>query len=251
MKKIQNAYDKKHFYNEYKAMKYNKINANELIEMPTIKTMLPNLDNLKIIDLGCGNGTMSKFFIDNGAKKVLALDVSKNMINEAKENNYHHSIIYDVLPMEKLNTIKEKFDLAYSSLAFHYIEDFDKLIKDINHLLNDDGMIVFSQEHPLNTATIMIDDLDNKIEIHGKRYYYLSDYNNNSKRVLNWNNEKVIKYHRNFSSLINTLIENGFEILQIKESNATNDIVKIVDKYKYQIDRPYFIFIKAKKNKEH
>ena len=91
----------------------------------------------------------------------------------------------------------------------------------------------------------MIDNLDNKTDINGKRYYYLSDYNNNSRRISKWNNEDVIKYHRNFSCIINTLIDNGFSILEIKESTATNDIIKIVDKYKYQIDRPYFLFVKA------
>ena len=247
MEKIQNAYDIKNFYEQYKDMRDKKINANELIEMPIIKAMLPALDNLSIIDLGCGNGTMSKYFIDQGAKYVLGLDVSHNMINEAKEVNNDKKIDYEVLPMEQLSTLKNKFDIVYSSLAFHYIEDFDKLIKDISLLLNKDGMLIFSQEHPLVTATILSEGQEKKTQINNKRYYYLSDYNNNSKRIVKWNDEDIVKYHRNFSFIINTLIKYGFEIMEIQESTAIKEAVEVVEKYKYLIDRPYFLFVKAVK----
>ena len=247
MKNIDNVYDREGFYNEYKKMRDGKINANELIEIPTIKSMLPDLKGKTIIDLGCGNGNMSRYFVENGASKVYALDVSNNMIEEAKLNNNLKEITYLTMPLEELDKIDEKFDIAFSSLAFHYIEDFSKLIKDIYNLLNDKGMLIFSQEHPLNTASILDEQTEKYIEINKKRYYLISDYNNNSKREIIWNNDKVIKYHRNFSLTINTIINKGFNLLQIKESKPNDEIIKIVDKYKYQNDRPYFLFVKAQK----
>ena len=57
----------------------------------------------------------------------------------------------------------------------------------------------------------------------------------------------LTKFHRNFSNIINVLIENGFTIVEVKESIVTPEVIKQVDKYKYQLDRPYFLFIKAKK----
>jgi predicted TPR repeat methyltransferase len=54
--------------------------------------------------------------------------------------------------MTDLDKITEKFDVVFSSLAVHYIEDFDKLVEDINNLLNQGGYFIFSQEHPLTTA---------------------------------------------------------------------------------------------------
>jgi ubiquinone/menaquinone biosynthesis C-methylase UbiE len=217
--------------------------------MPIIKSMLPNLKNKKILDLGCGNGTMSKYFIDNGAYSVLAIDISTNMINEAKEKNSNEKITYKVCSMEDISKIKDKFDLVYSSLAFHYIEDFDKLIKEIYNLLNNNGILLFSQEHPLATATILENDIDNKVEINKKRYYLLSDYNIVGKRNMIWNNTNVIKYHRNFSTTINTLINNNFSLLEIKESIASDEAIQLVPKYKYQNDKPYFMFIKVQKQK--
>lgn len=248
MKKPQNIYDNSLFYNEYKEMRETKVNANELIEIPTIKSMLPSIKGKRILDLGCGNGSMSKHFIEQGAEYVLALDISENMIEEAKEKNNDKKIKYAVLGMEEISSIKEKFDLVFSSLAFHYIEDFTKLTSDINSLLNNNGILLFSQEHPTVTAPVLEKNMEKRIEINNKRYYLLNNYGNNGSRTFSWNNCDVIKYHRNFECLINTLIKNNFTILEIKESTASKEAIDLVEKYKYQKDRPYFLFIKAQKN---
>lgn len=248
MKKPQNIYDNGEFYNEYKEMREGNINANELIEIPIMKSMLPDLKGKKILDLGCGNGSMSKYFVNNGAKYVLALDISKNMIEEAKEKNSDEKITFDVLGMEEISSIKEKFDIVFSSLAFHYIEDFNKLTNDINELLNENGMLLFSQEHPTALAPVLDKGMKNRIELNNKRYYLLNNYNENGKRIFVWNNCDVIKYHRNFEHIINTLIKNKFNIVELKESTATKEAIDLVEKYKYQKDRPYFLFVKALKN---
>lgn len=247
MKKPQNIYDNSTFYKEYSEMRTTNLNANELIEIPIIKSMLPDLKGKKVLDLGCGNGTMSRYFIEQGACEVLALDISQNMINEAKEKNNLEGITYIIDGMENLDKINDKFDLVFSSLAFHYIEDFNKLMKDINNLLNDNGILLFSQEHPTVTASILNKDEKKYVTIGDTRYFYLNNYNNNGKRIINWNVDGVVKYHRNFSTTINTILNNNFELLQINESTASKEAIALVEKYKYQKDRPYFLFVKAKK----
>lgn len=247
MKKQQNIYDDKRFFDEYIDMRENKLNANDLLEIPTIKGMLPDLQEKSVLDLGCGAGGMSKYFVEKGASKVLALDISKNMITHAKEINSDEKIQYKVLGMEDIAKIKEKFDVVFSSLAFHYVKDFGKLMQDISKLLKPNGILLFSQEHPVATAVVLQGDMKNKLDINGKKYFLLSDYNNNGKRLLNWNVDGVIKYHRNFSCIINSILKAGLEILEIQESQPLPQAVEKVDKYKYQLDKPYFLFVKAKK----
>lgn len=64
---------------------------------------------------------------------------------------------------------------------------------------------------------------------------------------MHWNVDDVIKYHRSFATIINTFIQNNFQILEIQESKASKEAIELVNKYKYQKDRPYFMFLKAKK----
>lgn len=157
MKQPQNVYDNVEFFEKYNEMRQSKLNANELIEIPEIKAMLPNVKNKTVLDLGCGAGGMSRFFAEKGAKKVVGLDVSQNMLSLAKQLTTQDSVEFIQLPMEQLSKIKQKFDIVFSSLAFHYIENFKKLIKDISNLLNSGGVLLFSQEHPIATAPIFND----------------------------------------------------------------------------------------------
>ena len=57
---MKNVYDLKEFFESYQTMRENAINANNLIENPIIKSMLPSLKNKKILDLGCGYGNMTE-----------------------------------------------------------------------------------------------------------------------------------------------------------------------------------------------
>ncbi len=245
---MQNIYDNKEFFDDYINMRNKEINANNLIEKPIFQSLLPSFKDKKILDLGCGFGDLCKFAENDGARKVVGIDISKNMIDKAKKINYGEKISYLNLPMEKINEINEKFDFVLSSLAFHYVENFDKLIKNIKNLLVPNGYLIFSQEHPVATAFIPPKNkkIDSKIDIENKRYYLLSDYNNNGKRSIHWNIDGVVKYHRNFTAIINTLSENNFIIEKLVESYADEEAIKLEPKYKYQNDRPYFLFIKAK-----
>lgn len=247
MDKPQNIYDNEKFYKDYRDMREKGLNANELIEIPIMKEMLPDLKGKKILDLGCGNGGMSKYFIEQGAKSVLAIDLSTNMINEAKEKNGDENITYVVLGMEDISKIEGKFDVVFSSLAFHYIKDYNKLIKEIYDLLEDEGILIYSQEHPIATASKYHKEMKSYTFIDEKRYYVVSDYNDNGERKLFWNVDGVIKYHRNFSCIINTLIANNFTLQEVRESTASEEAIKLNSKYENQKDRPYFMFIRASK----
>ena len=74
------------------------------------------------------------------------------MIEEAKATNNTDNITYHVMSMVDIDTLNENFDFVFSSLAFHYIEDFEKLISKIYSIMNDEGVLLFSQEHPIVTA---------------------------------------------------------------------------------------------------
>lgn len=247
MSEIQNVYDNETFYEEYKKMRDKGINANELIEIPIMKKMLPNLEGKDVLDLGCGAGYMSRYFAERGAKSVLGLDISKNMIEEARLANEFSNVSFEIMAMEDISKLNRKFDMIFSSLAFHYIEDFDKLTHDISNLLNEGGVLLFSQEHPCVTASILEKGMPKYIEKNGKRVFYLSDYNVLGERKYLWNIEGVVKYHRNFTSIVNGVINAGFCIEQLQESYASDEAVALVPKYIYQKDRSYFLFVKAVK----
>ncbi|MBQ8792402.1 MAG: class I SAM-dependent methyltransferase [Clostridia bacterium] len=245
---MQNVYDNELFFDEYQSMRAKKVNANTMIEVPIMKSLLPSLTGKSILDLGCGCGDMDKYFISQGASKVVATDISTNMIDSAVRLNADAKITYMVMKMEDLEGLDQKFNIVYSSLAFHYIEDFDKLLSDINRHLNEGGLLVFSQESPINTATSKTSkDEERKLNANGKTYYLLDGYCREGGREIFWNDTFVTKYHRTYATIVNSLIKNGFEIVEIIDSYASEEAIKADEKYKTQLDKPYFTFVKAKK----
>lgn len=246
----QNVYDNKTFSVAYDKMRKDDKgrNANDLVEIPNFRKLIPNVKEKKILDLGCGYGENDKYCRDLGAKEILGIDISEHMIEIAEKNNTDENIKYKVMAMEDISKIKEKFDIVISSLAFHYVKDYEKLIKDIYNLLNDNGILIFSIDHPLRIASKFEPWMKkNYTEINGKWFLLVSDYNREGIREKEWNGVMVKKYHRNFSSLINGLVNSGFKIDKILEPIPDEESIKIIPKYINQYDRPYFLFIRAKK----
>ena len=246
----QNIYDIKSFSDAYDKMRYeNKgMNANDLVEIPNFRKLIPDVKGKRILDLGCGYGENDKYCIGLGAKEILGIDISKHMIKIAKENNNDENIKYKVMAMENINEIEEKFDIVISSLAFHYVKDYEKLINDIYNLLNDDGILIFSIDHPLRIASKFETWMKkNYTKINGKWFLLVSDYNREGIREKEWNGVMVKRYHRNFSSLINGLVNSGFKIDKILEPIPDEKAIKIIPKYINQYDRQYFLFVSAKK----
>jgi len=80
-------------------------------------------DNIRIIDLGCGTGTIAKRLADKFPNsKIVCLDIASKMIEIAKYKLLDHTntefIVGDFSRIE----FKEQFDVVVSSLALHHIE---------------------------------------------------------------------------------------------------------------------------------
>lgn len=242
----QNIYDNQIFFDGYKKLRGNPSAANDIVEKPALFSLAPNLQNKSVLDVGCGYGENCVEFIKMGASNVTGLDISIKMLEVAESENTSLNIKYINKSMTGLNEITEKYDVVFSSLAVHYIEDFDKLVSDIYNLLNEGGYFIFSQEHPLTTALLTQNywtrNADNE-HIH----YNLTTYALEGERKVTWIVDGVIKYHRTMSSIINSLSNAGFIIDKILEPIPSKEIMDQYPSYKKCIHKPDFLLIKVKK----
>lgn len=211
-------------------------------------SLLPDLTGKSVIDLGCGYGENCREFARLGASTVVGVDISSKMLQVAEKENKCDNVKYINLSMSDLSGLTGKYDVVTSSLAVHYIENFDKLLSDTYNLLKDDGLLVFSQEHPLTTALMKEaywsqDDDGNII------HYNLTDYSILGKRETNWLVEGVVKYHRTFSSIFNSLINAGFIIEKVLEPVPDEGIMQQYPSYKRYYHKPDFLMIRARRKR--
>lgn len=242
---MTNYYDNEDFFKGYMDIRNQDMNYNKCIEEPLMLKMAGDVSGKDILDIGCGTGELS-LKLAHTAKSVLGMDISTKMLNLAKEKNSRVNIEYKVLSIEDIACLDKEFDMAVSSLAFHYIEDFEKLILDISKLLKKRGSLVFSQEHPMVTANKHLKDWIEDPKT-GNRYWPVSNYNEEGVRFETWFINNVKKYHRTLSGIINIIIKNGFEIMEIAESSADDKLISKNKKFFNGKNLAHFLFIKARK----
>lgn len=243
----QNIYDNEEFFQGYKTLRNNDMNYNDLLEQPAMAKMLPDLSGKAVLDLGCGYGKNCVDFIRRGAKRVVGLDISEKMLEIAKSESAHEKIEYVNMSMTDISTLNEKFDFIYSSLAFHYVEDFDSFANEMYSVLNIGGQLLFSQEHPIITATIDGKGHFNK-NLKGKNISYtFSNYNEPGERKTHWYVDGVIKYHRTFSNVINALVKASFIVEEICEPVPENWAIEKLPKIVKEYIKPNFLIVKSRK----
>lgn len=240
----QNIYDQPDFFAGYQQIRQRQDNANDLIETPALMQLLPDLTDKRLLDLGCGAGDHCQLFIECGAAHVLGVDLSKKMLALAQHQHAHPAIRYQRLAMEDISQLQGPFDVVVSSLAFHYVADYPALVADIYQLLAPGGVLVFSQEHPLvtchETGERWTYDKDGQ-----KRYANIAHYSHEGQRQTDWLVDHVIKYHRTFETLINTLLDKGFRLQQIVEPHGSPAVRAQYPRYEDTRHRPDFLVIRA------
>ena len=133
------------------------------------KELINSLDiqsDLKIVDLGCGSGGISKIIVDKLNQinslnsSIVAVDSSELSLKEAKQNLklVSNTLITFVQSRyeEFSSKIKDKVDLVVLCNAIHYLDDKELVIKDVMKILKPGGRFVFNSSffdgaHPEHT----------------------------------------------------------------------------------------------------
>ena len=243
----QNIYDNEIFFGEYRKLREREINANNLFELPTLFSLLPELKGKSVLDLGCGSGERCMDYLKRGAARVTGIDISKKMLAVAQSENSDPNITYLHMPMEEIGSLNDVFDVVISSLALHYVDDFAGVVKDVYRLLSDGGIFLFSQEHPLATCYSGSGDRWTRDENGKKLFANIANYCVEKRNDSKWFVEGVQRYHRMFSTIVNTLADAGFKILKMAEPYPTEEIVQKYPEYYDLYHKPDFLFVKAAK----
>lgn len=240
----ENKYDNDIFFEKYSQMSRSKKGLSGAGEWKELQKLLPDFTGKKVLDLGCGYGWHCKYDADRGAEWVLGTDISAKMLSVAKEKNCAPNIEYRQRAMEDLDFDPESFDVIISSLAFHYVKDFDRLVKNIHRWLKTGGLLVFSAEHPVFTSSGSQDwfyDKDGNI-----MHFPVDNYYYEGRREAVFLGEKVIKYHRTLTTYLELLLQTGFEICHVVEPRPPRDMMDIPGMAD-EMRRPMMLLVSAKK----
>ena len=197
---------------------------------PALFKVMGDFRNKVIYDIGCGNGYLSRYLANKGAREVWASDVSKNLISIAKKRypNPDNKIRYmdrKATNFQKIPT--DYFDLVFMNMVIHYIDDVTKLIEGIKQILKERGRFVFTSYNPvyplakeeLGEGFGKIADLIEEIE----KYFTVTK----GKKKNNWAKRQDLDFfYRPISYYVNILTKNNLLVDKLLEPKTVKQSAK-------------------------
>jgi ubiquinone/menaquinone biosynthesis C-methylase UbiE len=242
----QNIYDNNDFFRQYSRIDRSLHGLAGAPEWPSLRRMLPDLRGAKILDLGCGFGWFSRWAREQNAQSVLAVDVSENMLKKAIDMTSDDGVVFERLDLEEVEFPQEQFDLVFSSLALHYVENLAHAFNVVYRALVSGGSFIFSTEHPIYTAPRHPQWF---IQNDGYRTWPVDQYLAEGFRVTDWLTEEVVKQHRTIGTTVNLLVRAGFTLTHLEEWGPDDDQVAAHPEWSEHRDRPMFLLISARTQK--
>jgi trans-aconitate 2-methyltransferase len=130
---------------EWDSTAYHRISAPQFSWGKKVMDRLSLRGSETVLDAGCGTGKLTRELLEllpNG--RVFALDVSLNMLRAARANLANHFgkkvqfIAADLIAMP----FRELFDGIFSTAAFHWVIDHDRLFQALYRALKPGGWLV-------------------------------------------------------------------------------------------------------------
>ena len=236
----QNVYDAPGFFAAYSRLDRSVHGLDGAPEWPSLRALLPPLRGARVVDLGCGFGWFARWAAGQGAARVLGIDLSENMLARARAETASDRVEYARGDLDALVLPEGAFDLAYSSLAFHYAADFGRLAATIHRALVPGGSLVFSIEHPMYMASPgWVAKAD------GGRAWAVEGYAAEGPRTTDWLAPGVVKHHRRLGTTVGALIEAGFTVRTLDEWAPSAEQMAEKPGLSEELERPTFVLLAA------
>lgn len=107
-----------------------------------INALNPRLSiNAEILDVGCGNGVISRSLGQHGFR-VKGIDISEKAIEKARSLNTLPNVNFDVVSAEQLVADGHRYQAVICSEVLEHLNDPGKLLKVLHESLDENGILI-------------------------------------------------------------------------------------------------------------
>jgi len=234
----------------------------DYLNTPAFFEMLPPVNGLCGLDIGCGEGHNTRMLAKQGAR-MAAVDISEAFISYAKETEEKEKsgIDYHVASAVDLPFPDSSFDFATGFMSFMDIPETGQVLAEVFRVIRPGGFLQFSIEHPC-FATTHRKNLRDKT---GKTYAIeVGGYFDRSNgAVAEWifgsapaevkkqyQKFRTPRFTRTTSEWLNMAMKAGFVLEEIREPRPSDETVRqCADMQDAQVVA-YFLHIRARKSEQ-
>jgi len=204
------------FYDEavtadYLAHRHGGIHSpNTVMEEPALLAAIGDLAGVKLLDLGCGDGSFAEIALGRRARSYTGIDASPSMIATARRTVTDERASFDCIAIEDFDPGGPAYDVVTSRMALHYVADLVDALRRVHRSLHDGGRFVGTVVHPVISSN------DNPGP--GPRSDWTVDhYFDDGPRRRLWFGKEVTWYHRTTEQCLRALTEAGFRFDELSE----------------------------------
>lgn len=239
---MNNIYDNESFFSQYAQMSRSQQGLAGAGEWHQLQPLFPNVEGKSVLDLGCGYGWHCMYAAQQGAERVLGIDLSEKMLAEAVRRNGHERIAYRCCDLQAYEYPESAWDVAVSNLALHYVADLAGIFQKIHRTLKPGGTFLMNIEHPVFTAGVNQDWVRDE---NGRPLYWpVDNYYVEDRRQTNFLGCTVQKQHHTLQTIITGLLSAGFTLENLEEARPSQEMLPYMPE---EIKRPMMLLIKAVK----
>jgi len=184
-----------------------------------------NLSSTKVLDLGCGDGILYSLFFENNGFDYTGIDISPDMIQQAKEKNPKGNFIVGS-GANFSKDITSNYDFVISNMLFPSISDFtvfNNIFMEVSKVLKPGGYFIATIMNPCFDGymqKMLFDRKDIETNFTG---YYTSPSKYAVNREIDGVKFTFTDYHWKFSDYLNASNSSNLQFIHIDECIPIGD----------------------------
>jgi SAM-dependent methyltransferase len=173
--------------------------------------ILPEVDGLDVIDLGCGTAYVSAWLARRGAR-VVGIDASEAQLATARALQDEHDLHFPLIlgNAEEVPFADGSFDLAISEYGAAIWCDPYRWIPEAARLLRPGGRLIFLGNGTLLMLTVPDTDAEGSADATLKRDYF-------GMHRFEWPDDDSVEFHLGYGDWIRLLRGSGLEVENLVE----------------------------------